>query len=93
MVYYALTHQDAALTFVPRTERRSERRPSFLRDEAADGLHHLQVHLNNEMDDFSSPGSVNSFGFAASPANYLAGGKRPQSSISVGPTIGCWCCS
>lgn len=40
------------------------------------------VVLNNEMDDFSSPGQVNSFGFAASPINYIAGGKRPQSSIA-----------
>ncbi|KAK4699938.1 hypothetical protein P7C70_g6314, partial [Phenoliferia sp. Uapishka_3] len=40
------------------------------------------IVLNNEMDDFSSPGQTNSFGFAASPANYIVGGKRPQSSIS-----------
>ncbi|KAM0745866.1 gamma-glutamyltranspeptidase [Meredithblackwellia eburnea MCA 4105] len=40
------------------------------------------VILNDEMDDFSSPGQVNSFGFAASPANYIRGGKRPQSSIA-----------
>jgi gamma-glutamyltranspeptidase/glutathione hydrolase len=38
--------------------------------------------LNNEMDDFSSPGQVNAFGFAASPINFIAGGKRPQSSIA-----------
>jgi gamma-glutamyltranspeptidase len=30
------------------------------------------IVLNNEMDDFSSPGQVNSFGFAASPINYIA---------------------
>jgi gamma-glutamyltranspeptidase/glutathione hydrolase len=34
------------------------------------------IVLNNEMDDFSSPGQVNSFGFAASPINYIAGGNR-----------------
>lgn len=42
----------------------------------------IGVVLNNEMDDFSSPGQTNSFGFAASPANYIRPGKRPQSSIS-----------
>ena len=35
-----------------------------------------------QMDDFSSPGQTNSFGFAASPINYIAPGKRPQSSIA-----------
>nr|UHN91797.1 gamma-glutamyl transpeptidase [Lentinula edodes] len=40
------------------------------------------VILNDEMGDFSSPGLLDDFGFSASPANYIAGRKRPQSSIS-----------
>ncbi|KAF8587807.1 gamma-glutamyltranspeptidase [Ramaria rubella] len=40
------------------------------------------VILNDEMDDFSTPGETNSFGFAASPANLISPFKRPQSSIS-----------
>ncbi|KAI9752409.1 MAG: hypothetical protein M4579_005633 [Chaenotheca gracillima] len=43
------------------------------------------VIMNNEMNDFSIPGSSNSFGFVPSPSNYIRPGKRPLSSIS--PTI------
>jgi len=41
--------------------------------------------MNNEMDDFASPGKSNYFGLAPSPLNYPEGGKRPLSSMS--PTI------
>lgn len=43
------------------------------------------VILNNEMNDFSIPGTTNAFGYAPAEANYIAPGKRPLSSIS--PTI------
>lgn len=43
------------------------------------------VILNNEMNDFSTPGSTNAFGYEPSEANYITPGKRPLSSIS--PTI------
>ncbi|KXH26053.1 gamma-glutamyltranspeptidase [Colletotrichum nymphaeae SA-01] len=40
------------------------------------------VIMNDEMNDFSIPGSSNAFGFVPSPANYVRPGKRPLSSIS-----------
>ena len=43
------------------------------------------VIMNNEMNDFSIPGSSNAFGYLPSPNNYIKPGKRPLSSIT--PTI------
>ncbi|KAF2142078.1 uncharacterized protein K452DRAFT_249873 [Aplosporella prunicola CBS 121167] len=40
------------------------------------------VIMNNEMNDFSIPGSSDAFGFIPTPANYIKPGKRPLSSIS-----------
>lgn len=39
------------------------------------------IILNNEMDDFSTPGGVNSYDFPSSPANYIEPYKQPMSSM------------
>lgn len=38
--------------------------------------------LNNEMNDFSTPGEVNVYGIPSSPSNYIRAGKTPLSSMS-----------
>ncbi|KAI9759873.1 MAG: hypothetical protein M1840_003075 [Geoglossum simile] len=40
------------------------------------------IVMNNEMNDFSIPGTSNSFGYIPSPSNFIRAGKRPLSSTS-----------
>jgi len=40
------------------------------------------IMMNNEMNDFSIPGTSNAFGFIPSPSNFIRPGKRPLSSIA-----------
>ncbi|CAF4326485.1 unnamed protein product [Rotaria sp. Silwood2] len=44
--------------------------------------HNTGIIYNNQMDDFSQPGSANYYGYAPSPANFIKPFKRPMSSMS-----------